>query len=172
MISRLLLIGFCLLSCNLFGQIEDESQKKEAKKFAVVVNHSPRVGDNFVATSLECEFRLIRDPNKIFNMGFMGGAQYVDFDFLSSSEGIGGFGGSYFLLGKGHFFEVDLGMIYYYDRDPYVEYIFGGASNDGFTGYTWWPLLSVGYRYESNNNLVFKTGVSSVGFFGGLGVKF
>ena len=45
MISRLLLIVFCLVSFNVIGQNEDEPQLKEAEKFAVVLNSSPEYVD-------------------------------------------------------------------------------------------------------------------------------
>ena len=86
MISRLLLIGFCLVSFNVFGQSEDETQQKEAEKFAVVLTHSPMIGMNWLSTSIGCEYRFLRDPDKITQLGVMGGAQHVDFEFFGEND--------------------------------------------------------------------------------------
>ena len=173
MISRLLLIGFCLVSFNVFGQSEDETQQKEAEKFAVVLTHSPMIGMNWLSTSIGCEYRFLLDPDKITQLGVMGGAQHVDFEFFGENEGFGFFTGSFFLLGRDHFLEINGGVIVYYDRSPYGTDIWtGGGYSDGFVGWSSWPLISLGYRYETSERVIFKTGISTVGIYSGLGLKF
>lgn len=168
---RLLLIGFSLFSCNLYGQIEDEPRQKEAKKITVVLTHSPRIANNWAATSIGGEFRFLRDPYNIIHLGGMGGVQYVDFDFFGENEGYGFFTGAYFLIGRVHFLEIDGGVIAYYDRSPNgTSILTGGSFSDGYVGWSTWPLISLGYRYEISAKVFFKTGISTVGFYYGFGL--
>lgn len=167
MISRLLLIVFCLVSFNVIGQNEDEPQLKEAEKFAVVLNSSPEyvdvIGLVVSGTSLGVEYRILRNPEKIFHLGVMGGLQYMHIDFFGKSEGYGFYTGTYLLVGRDHFFEIDLGIVAYDDRIP---------NSFGHTYWDWWPLISLGYRYESTQGLILKTGISTLNLNVGMGLKF
>ena len=157
-IPTLLVLLCSLWSCSLWGQ--DEARSVGEDPWALTLDVAPDFGYGFSGGSIAMERRLKGSPDKFHQVGVRFGAQHINIDFFGLTRGEGICGGAFLLLGKTHFCDLQAGGTLFYDRGdpPHI-------------GWTFYPMLSLGYRYVNPgpSGGIFKVGIGTLGAYAGFG---
>ena len=157
-LPALFFLVLCLSSSSLWGQEEARSVGEDP--WALTLDVAPDFGYGFSGVSVAMERRLIGSPDKFHQVGVRLGAQHTNIDFFGLTRGEGICGGAFLLLGKTHFCDLQAGGTLFYDRGDPPQ-----------LGWTFHPMLSLGYRYVSPGPSVaiFKVGIGTLGAYAGFG---
>ena len=168
MLSRLLLLLFCVITTNFICQEELEAETEKHSRFSIQVEGAPKIAQ-LSSAFIGLEFDVLNKPDKPFRFNLKSGLGYVFYRFYGVTEGMGGYAGTSFLIGRKHSAEVNLGLFRGNDINSEGS-AFDIAGSSGSTGPFTHSIVTLGYRYTNPKGNIYKCGVGTTGVYLGIGI--
>lgn len=167
MLSRLLLLLFLVLTSNFICQEEVEAETEKHSRFSIQVEGAPKITE-LSSAFIGLEFDVLNKPDKPFRFNLKSGLGYISYRFFGVTEGIGGYVGTSFLIGRKHSTEVNIGLFRGNDINSEGTVFSGGSISS--TGPFTYNIVTFGYRYTNPEGNIYKCGLGTTGIYLGVGI--